>query len=198
MRAAGCIRTVVEASPGEDALRVVSMIDAHVVLLETSTAGPQIARLVASFVGAAPTAKIVVIAPHASDEVVLDALQAGAAGVLGPDTETAALVRTAIGVAAGEAAVSRRFATRLVQRAREDRPPRAGMRPVRSVLTAREWEVLDLASSGISKPAIAQDLSVTVGTVRSHLRSLARKLSIDAGNPAGAEGSERTGSHAPD
>ena len=73
-----------------------------------------------------------------------------------------------------------------------------GMRPVKSELTTREWEVLDLASAGISKTAIAYDLRVTVGTVRSHLRSLSRKLSTDGREPPFTDGSRRRRASATD
>ncbi len=175
-----------EAALGQ-AVRMTARTQPDVVLLELPRgAAPGV--ILRSLLEAAPAAKIVILAPGEGDERGLEALRAGAAGFLGNDFNRAALVRTLTGVVAGEAAISRDFAAWLIARAREEPERPLGMRPVKSRLTAREWEVLDLLSAGTSKPAIARDLSVTLGTVRSHLRSLTRKLSIDAPEPVGPGG----------
>lgn len=169
-----------EAASPEEAARTNSAPQPDVVLLDVTISCDGVSVIVPTMLREAPAAKIVIMATGQGEELGLEALRAGAVGFLGKDLDQAALVRTVNGVAAGEAAISRRFATWLVDHAREEPERRMGMRPVKSDLTAREWEVLDLLSAGISKPAIARDLSVTLGTVRSHLRNLARKLSIDA------------------
>jgi ATP/maltotriose-dependent transcriptional regulator MalT len=52
------------------------------------------------------------------------------------------------------------------------------MRPVRSALTAREWEVLDLMVSGASTEQISKDLVVSLETVRSHIKHILQKLGV--------------------
>ena len=54
----------------------------------------------------------------------------------------------------------------------------AGFRPVRSELTDREWEVLDLLTSGEGTEGIARALVLSTETVRSHLKNLYRKLGV--------------------
>ena len=52
------------------------------------------------------------------------------------------------------------------------------MRPVRSPLTAREWEVLDLICEGRSNDEIADEFVLSAETVKSHVKSVLRKLGV--------------------
>ncbi len=180
LRESGSFAVIGEAASPDEAVLMSSASQPDLVLLNVSSEGSAVATIARTILRNAPAARIVVLAAKESEQLALEVLRAGAAGFLGEELDLPALVRTLQGVVAGEAAISRRFGTWLLDRAREQPERRAGMRPVKSRLTTREWEVLDLVSAGISKAAIARDLSVTLGTVRSHLRSLTRKLAIDA------------------
>ncbi len=82
---------------------------------------------------------------------------------------------------AGEAAISRSMGTLLVEKLRQ-RPAQAltGMRPVRSNLTAREWEVLDLLCERKTTDQIASELYLSSETVRSHVKAILRKLGVNS------------------
>ena len=53
-----------------------------------------------------------------------------------------------------------------------------GMRPIRSALTPREWEVLDLMTIGSSTQEISKELVVSLETVQSHIKHILRKLGV--------------------
>ena len=79
----------------------------------------------------------------------------------------------------GEAAISRRLAMQLIQHYRTAPTGGAGLRPVRSRLTDREWEVLDILATGATTDEIARNLVLSPETVRSHLKNLYRKLEVN-------------------
>jgi NarL family two-component system response regulator LiaR len=111
-------------------------------------------------------------------ELGLQALRAGASGFLSKDLEIDALPRALEGVRAGEAAISRRMTRTLIDRLRDTPSGSAGMRPVKSPLTAREWEVIDLLKAARSTDQIADELVLSTETVRSHVKNILRKLGV--------------------
>jgi NarL family two-component system response regulator LiaR len=112
------------------------------------------------------------------EELGLQALHAGASGFLSKDLEIDALPRTLEGVRAGEAAISRRMARMLIERLRDTPSGSTGMRPVKSPLTAREWEVIDLLKAVKSTDEMADELVLSTETVRSHVKNILRKLGV--------------------
>jgi DNA-binding NarL/FixJ family response regulator len=120
----------------------------------------------------------VVLLTGAGDEEL--GLRAGAAGYLSKEVELDALPRALRGALEGEAAISRQLAMKLIERYRAAPTGGAGLRPVRSRLTDREWEVLDLLSTGATTDQIAKTLVLSSETVRSHLKNLYRKLEVNS------------------
>ena len=125
-----------------------------------------------------PEQLIVVLTGAGEDdhELGMQALRAGASGFLSKDLEIEALPRALEGLRAGEAAISRKRTLALIERLREAPAGSAGMRPVKSPLTAREWEVVDLLHQGRTTEQIADQLVLSGETIRSHIKNLMRKL----------------------
>jgi DNA-binding NarL/FixJ family response regulator len=144
-----------------------------------SGGGTELTRTLAREV---PGTNVVLLAAAEDDDEALAALQAGAAGYVGKDLEPAMLAALVTKVAAGEAAVSRRLMKRVLERLRD--VPDAGWRPVRSRLTTREWEIVDLLAAGESTPRMAQQLVLSQTTVYSHVKSLMRKLGVHSRSDA--------------
>jgi DNA-binding NarL/FixJ family response regulator len=127
---------------------------------------------------AAPGAKVVLLASTSEDEAGVVALAEGAAGYLSREIDHRSLADALERVVAGEAAISPGMALLVIERLRELFRGLTGMRPVKSRLTAREWEVLDLLAAGTSTAGIARELVVTTDTVHSHVRHILRKLHV--------------------
>jgi DNA-binding NarL/FixJ family response regulator len=173
-------RFVVAAAAGDAAgvARAVRQEHPDVVLVDRDlppTGGVDaLLRLVAE----TPLLRFVVLSPVDDEDAALKAMRAGASGFLVKTGEPGSVTAAVAAVARGEMAVSRAMAGRLLERLRDTPEPAMGMRPVRSELTPREWEVLDLLSGGRTTEQIAEELLVTVETVRSHVKHLLRKLGV--------------------
>lgn len=116
-----------------------------------------------------PSMNIVVLTAADSDHVLVQAIEAGAAGFVSKTRglgEVTAAVRAA---AAGEAVISPELLSRLLPKLTRT----AGPEPE---LTRREQEVLDMLAQGLSNAAIAEQLTVSVHTVRNHIANLSSKL----------------------
>lgn len=122
--------------------------------------------------------RVILLTGAGDNTLAMRGLRAGAAGFLSKDMEIAALPRALRGSLGGEAAISRQVAMELIRRYRSTPAGSPGLRPVRSHLTAREWEVLDLLSGGASNDNIVRELVLSPETVRTHLKNLYRKLGV--------------------
>jgi DNA-binding NarL/FixJ family response regulator len=123
-----------------------------------------------------PDQLIVMLTSSDEDEMGFVGLRAGAVGYLSKDVDVDKLPQALEGARDGEAAISRRLSMQLIEQLRRVPEPTTGMRPVKSPLTAREWEVVDLLYEGRTTDQIADTLVLSTETVRSHIKNLMRKL----------------------
>lgn len=121
---------------------------------------------------------VLVLARSDDDLLGLQVLRAGASGFLRKDVAPAALARAVRGLRAGEAAISRTLARKVIDRLRSSPERGSGLRPVHSTLTTREWQVLDLMCDGASTTDIADALVLTPDTVRTHIKHILAKLGV--------------------
>ena len=127
-----------------------------------------------------PETKVVMLTVSRDEHDLFASLQAGASGYLLKELDARSLRATLEGVAAGEAAMSRRMVARVLQ---EFRDRAAKRRPIAASspgahLTSREWEVLNLLRKGLSTADIAGQLFISQATVRTHIVATLKKLRV--------------------
>jgi DNA-binding NarL/FixJ family response regulator len=170
------VTVVAQASDAREAAEWARYYRPDVVLAEAEMPagdGVELARELARDV---PESRVVLLSSRDEDDLPLRAVRAGAAGWLTKDVDPAVLPRVVRKVADGEAAIPRHLVVRMLEWMRET--PDTGWRPVRSRLTSREWEMVDLLADGASTEAIAEQLVLSPATVYSHVKSLLRKLEV--------------------
>jgi DNA-binding NarL/FixJ family response regulator len=171
---------VAEAADGREVLEAVDLHRPDVVLMDIRM--PQLDGIAATRLLAAqpdPPA-VVVLTTFDADELVLRALQAGAAGFLLKDTPPAEIVRAIELVHAGDGMLSPTVTRRLISMVAGDAGARAEQARDRlATLSPRERDVALAVGRGETNAEIAAALHLSVATVKAHVSRLLDKLDVD-------------------
>jgi NarL family two-component system response regulator LiaR len=170
------IEVVAETASALEATQLAKTHHPDLILMDPALGPQDGVAAIRSVLSANPGGRILVLANESDPQLAMNCLRAGASGYITRDIDPAVLPRLVRAVMAGEAAVSRELTMSIVEHLRELPDNNVGVRPVKSPLTPREWEVLDLLCLNHSTDEIAQELFVTGETARSHVKNILRKL----------------------
>ena len=168
-----------EAADGAEAVELARKLRPQLVLLDLSMPGLGGLEALPRIRDAAPECEVVVLTASGTEQNLLSAIRGGAAGYLLKSEPPERIVGFLRGVGKGEAALSGEVARRLLEQVRE-----GGTRGVPDViansLSAREVEVLLLLDEHLGTEEVAARLYISEHTVRSHVKSLLRKLGVSS------------------
>ncbi|MBX3061624.1 MAG: response regulator transcription factor [Anaerolineae bacterium] len=142
-----------------------------------------------------PDIEIVALTSVLEDNVVVNAVRAGAIGYILKDTEAKELIRAIKAAAEGQVQLSPKAAAKLIKEVREPESP--------ETLTERETDVLRLLAKGMSNKQIALALTLGETTIKSHVSSILGKLGVNSRTQAALHATriglvEKPGEMAPD
>jgi DNA-binding NarL/FixJ family response regulator len=168
------------ASDGLEAISEAARLQPDLVLLDLSMPGLDGLTALPRLREAAPECEVVVLTASGTEENLLAAIRGGAAGYLLKTESPERIAEFLEGVVHGEAALSGPVARRLLDQVRSGGRGSGVPDRIASVLSARELEVLLLLDEHHSTDEIAQRLFISEHTVRSHVKSLLRKLGVSS------------------
>jgi DNA-binding NarL/FixJ family response regulator len=171
------IEVVGQAENAREAVALVRQLRPDVVLMDVRM--PVLDGIAATrhIVAEELPTKVLVLTTFDNDEIVYDAMQAGASGFLLKSAPPARLVEGVRVVAEGDALLAPTIVRRLVEEF--VRRPRPGSdAPGLSELTDREREVLVLIAHGLSNAEIAARFVVSEATVKTHVNRIFQKLAV--------------------
>jgi two-component system nitrate/nitrite response regulator NarL len=167
---------IAEAENGRDAIDLAMHFRPDVMIMDVVMANIDGLAATHQIVERAPTVRILLLTGSDDVDLGMVGLRAGAAGHMVKGVPVDEIVAAVQRMVAGEPVVGPALTWRLIESLRALPVGGLGVRPVRSKLTPREWEVLDLLCAGLSVDEISDELVLARDTVRTHVKRLLRKL----------------------
>jgi DNA-binding NarL/FixJ family response regulator len=177
--AADGIEVVAEAVNGADAVAAVRRTRPDVVLMDIRM--PELDGLEATrqiMAGGADGTRVLILTTYDLDHYVYAALTAGASGFLLKDVTPEHLVASVRLVRSGDALLAPTITRRLIERFAPRDEARATLHRDLSELTPRELEVLQLLATGLSNAELADRLTLSATTVKTHVARILSKLGL--------------------
>jgi len=168
------IEVVGEAANGREAIAQTAKLRPDVILVDLMMPEIDGIEAVRRITADYADTRILVLTSFATDDKVFPAIKAGALGYLLKDSAPEALISAIRQVYRGESSLHPKIARKLLKEI--SRPSKQA--PTPDPLTVREVEVLKLVANGLSNQEIANSLTVSEATVRTHVSHILSKLHL--------------------
>lgn len=172
------MQVVGEASDGLEAFVKAQELKPDLILMDVQMPGMDGIEAVRQVKQVLPETIIVMLTVRGDDDMLFEALKNGAQGYLLKEIRSQALLEMLRGALQGEAAISPNLAGRVLSEFRRLSKGGAPEKEDDSGLTEREQQVLVQASNGATDKEIAVALSISLNTVKTHIRNILSKLHV--------------------
>jgi len=173
-----------EAAGADEALQQVSHLRPDVVVMDIRLPGKSGIEATRDIVEAHPATKVIMLTSFADDDLLFDAITAGASGYVLKQIGSADLVRALESIGRGESLLDPALTQKVFQRVRE--ATRQAENAAFSDLTDQELRILVLVSKGMTNKEIAAVVFLSEKTVRNYVSSILSKLSVSTRAEAAA------------
>lgn len=185
IRAEADMEVAGEAGGGREAVEQAQSLQPDVIVMDLLMPRMDGLEAIAAIRDEIPKVLILALTSSTEESKVLAAVQAGALGYLSKDADREELIEAIREVSRGNAYLPPQVALKLMHSVRRPQPDPLppGDRPIER-LTPRQEEVLDLLGQGFSNAEMAETLSVTEATVRSHIYNILGRLGLESRDQA--------------
>ena len=160
------VEVIGTVSNGHDAVRAVQEQLPDVLLLDLRMPGMDGLETLRALKALHLRTRVIILSSFEADEDIYRSVQEGAMGYLLKDTSKSQMLEAIASVHAGKRYIKGQIASRLAERM------------LRSSLTTREHEIVEMIAKGLTNKQIASALSISDNTVRNHLNSIMEKLEV--------------------
>lgn len=174
------IEVVGEADSGSSAIELAQALRPDVMLLDIRMKDSDGLQSLPQIKRASPNTSVIMLTTYANPGYLARAINSGASGYLSKETDPEQIVRAIHSAAAGDLTIDRSLleaALSHVQEATGPLPPDQPDMPVEP-LSERENDVLALMVNGFNNSAIAESLSISIPTVKTHVQHILHKLHV--------------------
>lgn len=170
------VKVIGEAATGKEAVQLAEQLQPDLILMDIYMPDGTGLDATREIRQRFPNIKVVILTSSEDDEHLYRAVQLGASGYLLKNLDAANLFGLVEGAMRGDAAMTPEMASRLLKGiARRSTDPENGQ----EALTSRELTVLRMLAVGESNSEIAERLSISVNTVKTHIRNILDKLQLE-------------------
>jgi DNA-binding NarL/FixJ family response regulator len=179
------LEVIGEAEDARSAIDMAVESNPDVVLMDLSLPSPGGIEATQRIKRQLPTTAIIVLAAAEDEDSLFDAIKAGAAAFILKEVNPADLVAVIRRVASGEYLINDKVfsrpavASRVLKEFRELAIYGQEAAPIFAPLSPREVEILDNIAQGMTNKQVAYALSISEQTVKNHMSSILRKLSVN-------------------
>jgi len=170
-------KIVAQCADGAEALAAVRAHHPDILLLDIRMPGKDGLQVLRELKAEKSATQVVLLVSALSDDELLEASRLGVRGVLLKEMAVRLLVQCIRKVHAGEQWIERLSAAHALDTLLRRE---AGMREVSDLLTAREIQIVRHVTQGLRNRAVAEALSISEGTVKTHLHTIYEKLKVQS------------------
>jgi DNA-binding NarL/FixJ family response regulator len=170
------MEVVAEAENGRKAVKLAEKLSPNVIIMDVSMPDLNGIEATRKIIAGTSNVKVIALSMHTDRRFVLGMLEAGASAYLLKDCAFAELVSAIRQVAAGNTYLSPKIAD-VVVKGYLNKVSDSSL-TMRTVLTSREREILQLLAEGLSAKEIAAHLNLSIKTIETHRRNIMEKLEI--------------------
>ena len=171
------IEVVGDAGDGEEAVKLSSELKPDIAIMDIVM--PKLSGIEATsqIRKVSPNTAVLILTAYDDDRYVIGLMEAGAAGYLLKSARSQDLVRAVRSVHAGESVLHPTIIAKILKHHVRIRAEDSAQK-AKEQLSSRELEVLELAAKGMSNKDIAEELLLSVRTVKAHLSSIFGKMGV--------------------